>query len=116
MVVAHLVEQSLAILEVCSSNPVIAKIYIEQLFSINCIEKTQIKKKEAGNGPFKKEFGSLFRRFLLDRFYINKNDDNWILTVDLECHKKLVCQFRHKTTYSYCCFIIIKFSVENVNA
>ena len=38
-------------LEVCGSNPVIGKIYIEH-FTVNCIEKTKIKKKETGNGPF----------------------------------------------------------------
>ena len=37
--------------EIRSSNPVIGKIYIEHLFTVNCIEKTKIKKKEAGNGP-----------------------------------------------------------------
>ena len=52
VVVAQLVEQSLAIPEVRGSNPVIGKIYIEHLFTVNCIEKTKIKKKEAGNGPF----------------------------------------------------------------
>ena len=26
--------------------------FIEHLFSVNCVEKTKIKKKEAGNGPF----------------------------------------------------------------
>ena len=49
---AQLVEQSLAIPEVRGSNPVIGKIYIEHLFPVNCIEKTKIKKKEAGNGLF----------------------------------------------------------------
>ena len=42
MVVAQLVEQLLPIPEV------IGKIYIEHLFTVNCIEKTKIKKKEAG--------------------------------------------------------------------
>ena len=28
--------------------------FIEHLFAVNCIEKTKIKKTEAGNGPFKK--------------------------------------------------------------
>ena len=34
-------------------------------FTINCIEKTKIKKKEAGNGPFflKKYYKKLFRNF-----------------------------------------------------
>ena len=48
-VVAQLVERSLPIPEVRGSNPVIGKyLFIEQLFTINCIEKTKIKKKEAG--------------------------------------------------------------------
>ena len=38
---AQLVEWLLAILEVCSSNPVMGKIYIEQFFTVNCIEKTK---------------------------------------------------------------------------
>ena len=50
--VAQLVEQLLTIPEVRSSNPVIGKIYIEHWFTVNCIEKTKMKKKEAGNGPF----------------------------------------------------------------
>ena len=28
------------------------KIYIEHVFIVNCIEKTKINKKDAGNGPF----------------------------------------------------------------
>ena len=40
--------------EVHGSNPVIGKIYIEH-FTVNCIEKTKIKKKQAGNGPFFKK-------------------------------------------------------------
>ena len=51
VVVAQLVEWSLPILKVHGSNPVIGKIYIEHLFTISCIEKTKINKKEAGNGP-----------------------------------------------------------------
>ena len=45
----QLAEQPLLIPEVCGSNPVISKIYIEHLFTVS-IEKT---KKEAGNGPLK---------------------------------------------------------------
>ena len=52
VVIAQLVERSLPIPEVHSSNPVIGKIYIEHLFSVNCMEKTKIKKKEAWNGRF----------------------------------------------------------------
>ena len=54
MVVAKLVERLLPIPEVSVSNPVFGKIYVEHLFTVNCIEKTKIKKKYAGNGPFKK--------------------------------------------------------------
>ena len=55
MVVAQLIEQALPIPEVHGSNLVIGKkLYIEHLFTVNCIEKTKIKEKEAGNGPFKK--------------------------------------------------------------
>ena len=42
---AQLVEWSLLIPEVRSSNPVIGKIYIEHLFTINCMEKTKINKR-----------------------------------------------------------------------
>ena len=50
----QLVEQSLPIPEVHALNPVIGKFYIEHLFTVNCIEKTKIKKKVARNGLFKK--------------------------------------------------------------
>ena len=45
VVVAQLVEGSLAILEVRGSKPVTSKIYIEYLFTVNNKEKTKIKKK-----------------------------------------------------------------------
>ena len=45
VVVAQLVERSLPIPEVRGSNPVIGKKIIEHLFTVNCIEKTKIKKK-----------------------------------------------------------------------
>ena len=48
VVVVQLVEQLLPTPLVFGSNPVIREIYI-----VNCIEETKIKKKEAGNGPFK---------------------------------------------------------------
>ena len=56
VVVAQLVERSLAILEVRGSNPFNGKIYIEHLFTINCIEKTKIKKKGPGMSHLKKIF------------------------------------------------------------
>ena len=57
MVATQLVERSLAIPEARGSNPVIGKIYIEHLFIVNCIVKTKINKKEAGNGSFLKKRG-----------------------------------------------------------
>ena len=53
---AQLAEWSLPIREPCGSNPVIVEFLKEQLSTFNCIEKTKIKKKEVGNGPFKKPF------------------------------------------------------------
>ena len=58
VVVAELVEQSLLIPEVRSSNLVIRKIYFEHFFSVNCIKKTKIKKKEAGEWPIFKKHSS----------------------------------------------------------
>ena len=49
---AQLVERSLAIPEVPGLNPVIGKKFIEHLFTVNCIEETEIKKK--GMAHFKK--------------------------------------------------------------
>ena len=54
VVVAQLVEQSLLIPEVHGSNPVIHKIYIEHLFTVNCIENRET---EACNGPLLKKIG-----------------------------------------------------------
>ena len=51
--VAQLVERWLLKTEVTVRIQSSAK-FIEHLFTVNCIEKTKIKKKEAGNGPFKK--------------------------------------------------------------
>ena len=61
VVVAQLVEQSLLIPEVRSSNPVIGN-----LFTVNCIEKTKIKKKEVGYGPFKK--------YILPKKFLNSGE------------------------------------------
>ena len=54
VVVAQLVEQSLAIPEVHGSSPVIGKIYSEHLFTVNCIEKMNIQKKRPGMAHFYK--------------------------------------------------------------
>ena len=53
MVVAQLVEWLLLIPEARGSNPAIGK-NLYWTFTVNCIEKTKIKKKEAWNGPFLK--------------------------------------------------------------
>ena len=53
VVVAQLVERLLPIPEVRGSNPVIGKHLYWTLFTVNCIEKTKIKEKEAENGPLK---------------------------------------------------------------
>ena len=51
--VAKLAEQSLPILG--GSKPVIGKIYIEYVFTVNCIEKTKIKKKRGKEWPIFKQ-------------------------------------------------------------
>ena len=51
---AQFVERLLPNPDVSGSNPVIGKIYIEHLFTINCIEKTKINKKMQGMAHFKK--------------------------------------------------------------
>ena len=56
MVVAQLVERSLPIQEVRGSNPHIGKnLYNEHLFTVNCIEKTKIKKKRPVMAHFLKK-------------------------------------------------------------
>ena len=56
VVVAHLVERSLPIPEVCSSNPVIGK----KILNIYCqlYGKYENKEKEAGNGPLFKKYNT----------------------------------------------------------
>ena len=46
VVVAQLMEQLLPIPEVRGSNKVIGKIYSENLFTVNCIEKTKKEKSD----------------------------------------------------------------------
>ena len=65
-VVTQLVEQSLPIPEVCSSNPVIGKKYLYWTFVYCqlCIEKMKINKKEAGDGPFFKKSNLTFQNII----------------------------------------------------
>ena len=51
LVVAQLAVRLLLIPEVHCSNPVISEFLTEHLFTVNCIEKTKNKEKEAENGP-----------------------------------------------------------------
>ena len=55
--VAQLVERSLPIPEVHGSNPVISK-NLYRTFTVNCIEKTKIKKKRPGMAHFFKKTGT----------------------------------------------------------
>ena len=59
VVVVQLVERSLPTPEVRGSNPVIGKIYIEQLLTVNCVlvEKTKIKQKRGREWPIFKNTG-----------------------------------------------------------
>ena len=59
MVVAQLVEWLFPSPEVCSSNPVIGKIYIEHLLTLNCIEKHKNKEKRGREWPFIKTLFNL---------------------------------------------------------
>ena len=52
LVVAQLVERTLPTPEVGGSNPIVGKIYTEQLLTINCIEKMKMKKKRSRGGIF----------------------------------------------------------------
>ena len=54
VVVAQLVERLIPIPEAPGLNPVIGK-NLYWIFTVNCFEKTKIKKKEAENGPFLKK-------------------------------------------------------------
>ena len=65
VVVAQLVERSLPIPEVRGSNPVIGK-NLYRTFTVNCIEKTKIKKKRPGMAHFLKNK----QKKLLDTFRI----------------------------------------------
>ena len=53
VVVAQLVERSLPIPEGRGSNPVIGKI-LYQILTVNCIEKTKLKKRRPGMAHFLK--------------------------------------------------------------
>ena len=51
VVVSQLVEWSLPTTEICGSNPVIGNFIDHQLYVEDCIEKTKINNRRAGNGP-----------------------------------------------------------------
>ena len=61
VVVAQLVERLPPTLEIRGSNPVIGKTFIKHLFTVNCVEKTKIKKKRPGMAHLKnKDSNNLF--------------------------------------------------------
>ena len=69
VVVAQLVERLLPIPEVCGSNPVIGK-NLHSTFTVNCIEKTKIKKKRPGMAHFFKK--KLIRNTILQKASFTK--------------------------------------------
>ena len=76
VVVAQLVERSLPIPEVRGSNPVIGKnyLYIEHLFTVNCVlKRRKIKKKRPGMAHFKKRNCCVHQNMLENEF---KNNDH----------------------------------------
>ena len=69
VVVAQLVDQSLPFPEVCSSNPVIDK---NLYWTVNCIEKSKIKKKRPGMAHLKKLRWSSILVGLRSAIYLNR--------------------------------------------
>ena len=66
--------------------------FFEHLFTVNCIEKTKIKIKEAGNGPFLNHFSLCNLQSFGQRLWIfNCEDKMWLhLQVrNLQIHKAL---------------------------
>ena len=68
--------------------------FIKHLFTVNCVEKTKIKKKEAGNGPFflKKVLGPVLKISPLATFSFIKvkshfSDANFELNFSILIHK-----------------------------
>ena len=95
---AQLVERSLPIPEVSSSNPVIGKIYIEHCFTVNCIEKTKIKKKRPGTAHFfKKNTITSLYHLSLDTF-----DSQLSLLVVFVSHRKNMQTRKQKNEAKYC--------------
>ena len=74
MVEAQLVEWLLLILEVHCLNPVIGKNYIEHLFSVNCIEKTKIKKERPGMAHFLKKV----IKFITSALFLALKNNNFV--------------------------------------
>ena len=61
VVVAQLVERSFALPEVHGSNLVIGKLLYRTFVYCQLYRKNEKKKKEAGNGPFKKQYCLVIR-------------------------------------------------------
>ena len=76
MVVVQLVEQLLPMSEICGSNPVIGKLLYRTFVSVNCIEKTKIKKKRPEMAHFLKK-----AQFLAVIYCAISYGQNWFCTM-----------------------------------
>ena len=94
---AQLVERSLPTPEIRGSNPVIGKLLYRTfncLSTVNCIEKTKIKKKEVGNGPFKKtSFQHGLREQLKSLYWTSPGDLENVQTHEVEYYRQENKQF-----------------------
>ena len=82
---AQLAERSLPTSKAHGLNPVIGKIYILQLFTVNCIN-TPKTEKESGNGPFQNIFmvsTSLFWSTMIGCFNFPANQNSQNATIFL---------------------------------
>ena len=99
MGVAQLVEWSLPIPEVRGSNPVIGN-NLYWTFTVNCFEKTKIKKKEAGNGPFfKKETGNREKEASFFGMQSSR------LHLNTLCVSKTIAALPNEMRFKICCYV-----------
>ena len=103
VVVVQLVERSLPTPEVRGSNPVIGKF----ICTINCIEKTKIKKKEAGKAQF------LTSRY---NFWLKSAECNLYSEPDITVHFKVmvICDYLKNRMLSVMAFELMIFRAETL--
>ena len=111
VVVAQLVERSLPMPEVCGSNPVTGK-YLYWTFTVNCIEKTKIKKKRPGMAHLK----NLPTHYIESNWDVGKMNERFLLwcftcvNISLNVHWKgepipcilVAFEFQHLFKYKIC--------------